>query len=131
MTDATTTTPTKDIESRAKNKMNLTEVAKATRKEALLRQICDAFSGTQSPSLQLLLDRIRRNEWLCYGDMLTLSSTLWRIKIDAGEHGSANRKDVERIMMEKKLQRRKNMLKTKLKQQVFAQMTVNRIKEKV
>lgn len=129
MTDTTTTL--KDMENRTKNKIKLAEVAKSTRNEALLRQICDAFCGTQSPSLKLLLDRIRRNEWLCYGDMLTLSSTLWRIKIDAGGHGPVTSKDLERAMMEKKLQRRKNMLKTKLKQKIVTEMTVNRIKEKV
>ena len=129
MTDATTT---------LKNNMNksdtkkLAEVAKTTKNNALLRQICNAFGGTQSPSLKLLLDRIHRNEWLCYGDMLTLSSTLWRIKVEAGgDAGPVTRKDLERIVMEKKLQRRKNLLKTKWKEKVVTGITVLRMTKKV
>ena len=128
MTDATTT---------LKNNMNkndtkkLAEVAKTTKNNALLRQICNAFGGTQSPSLKLLLDRIHRNEWLCYGDMLTLSSTLWRIKVEAGgDAGPVTRKDLERIVMEKKLQRRKN-LQTKWKQKVVTGITILTMAKKV
>ena len=116
-------------ENDTKNKMNLSEVAKTTKNELLLRQICNAFGGTQSPSLKLLLDRIHRNEWLCYGDMLTLSSTLWRIKV-GGDAGPVTRKDLERIVMEKKLQRRKN-LKTKWKQKVVTGITILTMAKKV
>ena len=137
--NATTTTETttsnqnnNDSDTATKRTKNITAIIKSRRNETLLKQACTAFQETQSPSLKLLLDRIERNEWLCYGDMLALSTTLWRVKPPGvGVPGGMPKKEFERQVLEMKLRRRKKMLITKLKEQMTAHNVIRKIKQKV
>ena len=124
------------------------------RKTEVLHEACSAFRHyrSQSPSLKLLLERIRRNEGdqghdLVYSSTATSSAigggtmafssptkpiappSKWREKL----HGliAADSKATRALILEKKLLKRKQRLKAKLRENIVTKMTIRTLIRKV
>ena len=93
---------------------------------ALMRQICQALQP-ESTSLKLLLDRIRRNENvknICDEEVPIDITNLMELKQQAPDV-------FNRIIMQKKLERRKKSLNGKFKKAAKANFTIKKMKQKV